>query len=74
MPTRGIVYGRPLPGFVLFMFTSIMGWSAEEVRVYIAALLKQLRDQTIHGFFHLRNVYAQKPDVGKGDDVSGSVR
>ena len=42
--------------------------------MYIAALLKQVRDQKIHGIFHLRNVYAQKPDVGKGDDVSGSVR
>ncbi|KAK0737930.1 S-adenosyl-L-methionine-dependent methyltransferase [Schizothecium vesticola] len=54
---------QDVEGYVLYMFSSVMGWTADKVNVYIEELLSEIRDGTIHGYFDLRNVYARKPDA-----------
>lgn len=46
---------------VLYMFSMVLGWSHEEIQVYLALLRKQLRDRNVHPVAKLRVIYAQKP-------------
>lgn len=47
---------------VLYMFTTVLGWSEMETQVYLAYLRQQLKDMNVHAFFRLRCIYAQKPE------------
>ncbi|KAK3313025.1 S-adenosyl-L-methionine-dependent methyltransferase [Apodospora peruviana] len=58
---------QDVEGYVLYMWSQVMGWSNDEIHVYIAHLRKQLRDKNVHAFFRMRVVYAQKPE-GKSDE------
>lgn len=50
-------------GYVLYMFSSVMGWTVDQVERYIGDLLGEVHNDKIHGYFDLRNVYARKPDA-----------
>ena len=52
---------QDIEGYVLFVWTQIMGWSVPETQVFIAHLRRQVRNKNVHGYFRLRVVYAQKP-------------
>ncbi len=43
------------------MWSTVMGWSKDEIHVYIAHLRRQLRDRSVHAYFRMRVVYGQKP-------------
>jgi hypothetical protein len=47
----------------LFMWTQVMGWTKEEVMVYVAHLRNQLRDRKVHGYFEMSVVYGRKPET-----------
>jgi len=51
-----------LEGWILFIWTAVMGWSKEEVTVYVAHLRKQLRDRRVHGYVEFQAIWAQKPE------------
>ena len=59
---------QDVEGYVLYMWSSVMGWSKEEIHVYIAHLRRQLRDKNVHAYFNMRVVYGQKP-VGKQEEA-----
>ena len=40
---------------------SQLGWTKEEITVYVANLRKELRSNAIHSYFRGNAVYAQKP-------------
>ena len=40
-----------------------MGWSKEQVAVYIAHLRNQLKDRNVHGYVMMRSVYGRKPEA-----------
>lgn len=43
------------------MWNAVMGWSKEEIQVYIAHLRRQLKDTKIHPYYRHRVVYGRKP-------------
>ncbi|EFQ24904.1 methyltransferase domain-containing protein [Colletotrichum graminicola] len=52
-----------LEGFTLRMFTSVLGWTKEEVIVLLAEVRRELKTRTFHAYFDFHVVYAQKPEV-----------
>ncbi|KAK0609946.1 S-adenosyl-L-methionine-dependent methyltransferase [Bombardia bombarda] len=52
---------QDIEGYVLFMWGQVMGWSSEQIGVYIAHFRRQLRDYNVHAYVRMRSVFAQKP-------------
>ncbi|KAK1599180.1 methyltransferase domain-containing protein [Colletotrichum navitas] len=52
-----------LEGFTLRMFTSVLGWTKEEVFVLLAHVRRELKSRAFHAYFNFHVVYAQKPEV-----------
>lgn len=55
------VMNQDLDGVLQFMFGKVMGWTTEEIGIYIRHLKKEMKDMSIHGYFVFRKVYGQKP-------------
>ena len=53
---------QDIEGYVLYMWTNVMGWSREEVQVYTAHLRRQLNNKNVHGYFRMRVVYGRKSE------------
>lgn len=49
-------------GFVLFV-ANLLGWSMEEVHVYIAQIRREIRNRKIHPYFRVRVVWGRKPKI-----------
>lgn len=47
-------------GYILFM-ANTLGWSREEVLVYIASLRREVRSRRQHGYYKQKVVWARKP-------------
>ncbi|KAJ4157457.1 hypothetical protein NW754_009100 [Fusarium falciforme] len=57
----GQVYGTQDPeGFINFV-AAFLGWTPEEIQVYLARLRGELRNLKIHPYAFLKTVWAQKP-------------
>lgn len=54
---------QDIEGYVLYMWTNVMGWSREEILAYAAHLRHQLKDKNVHAYFRMRVVYGQKPEA-----------
>jgi len=50
-----------LEGWISFLFTTRLGWTAEEVDVLSAKVRKQMKDRTQHGHFYAFDVVGRKP-------------
>ncbi|KAI1484918.1 S-adenosyl-L-methionine-dependent methyltransferase, partial [Biscogniauxia mediterranea] len=57
-------------GFVLYLFTTVLGWSPQEVQVYVARARRELRDRKIKPYFVVQVIYGRKPENAPagGDD------
>ncbi|KAA8629964.1 hypothetical protein SMACR_12885 [Sordaria macrospora] len=55
-----VAMGQDLDGILQFMFGKVMGWTTEEINIYIKHLQKELKNTTLHPYFIYRMVYAQK--------------
>lgn len=55
-----IAIGNDAEGFVLFMAT-LLGWSKEEVTVYVAKFRNELYSGKHHAYFRLRSMCGRKP-------------
>ncbi|KAK6824266.1 hypothetical protein RU639_005053 [Aspergillus parasiticus] len=54
-----------IEGWSMALLTRVMGWSYEEVQVFLAKMRKGLRDYSkIHAYFYVSSVYGQKPLKG----------
>ncbi|KAL2258673.1 hypothetical protein VTK26DRAFT_7948 [Humicola hyalothermophila] len=51
-----------IEGYILYMWSAIMGWSHAEIQVYIAHLRRQIRTPGLRPWFLRRVVYARKPE------------
>ncbi|KIX08590.1 uncharacterized protein Z518_03246 [Rhinocladiella mackenziei CBS 650.93] len=51
-----------LEGWTLALFTRVLGWSYEEVQVFLAKVREGLKDPTIHSYTRVSVVYGQKPE------------
>lgn len=50
-----------IEGYVLFIANVIVGWSREEILVYIAQLRREIRSSKHHSYFKLKAVWGRKP-------------
>lgn len=51
----------------LALFTRVLGWSADEVRVFMALVRRDLRDRRIHAYWNFWVVYGRKPRTEAGE-------
>jgi len=42
-----------LEGFVMRLFTSVLGWAPEEVQVFLVGLRKELKSLSVHAYCNL---------------------
>jgi hypothetical protein len=40
-------------GLTMMLFTRCLGWSREEVEVFLADVRKEAKDKRIHSYYHL---------------------
>lgn len=52
---------QDVEGFLMYMWTMVMGWSKEEIQVYAAHLRRELRSPNIHAYYPQKVVIGQKP-------------
>lgn len=50
-----------LEGIIQYVAGNVIGWSQEEMAVYLAHLRQELKDKSIHAYCKCKLVYAQKP-------------
>ncbi|KAJ0413037.1 S-adenosyl-L-methionine-dependent methyltransferase [Aspergillus carlsbadensis] len=55
-----------LEGYAMYLYTTYLGWTREEVEVLLARMRKALRDPHIHAYQEYSVVWARKPGVDKG--------
>lgn len=53
---------QDLEGFVLYMASTVLGWSQDEVSIYCSQLRRELRSVGHHPFCRMRVVYGRKPE------------
>lgn len=49
--------------FTLALFTRVLGWSAEEVQIFMADVRKEATDRSVHAYSKFYFVYGQKPEA-----------
>ncbi|KAI1432557.1 S-adenosyl-L-methionine-dependent methyltransferase [Xylaria sp. CBS 124048] len=52
---------QDIEGFLLYMWTSVLGWTREEIAVYAAHLRRELRNPNFHAWYPKRVVVGRKP-------------
>ncbi|KAF4442653.1 hypothetical protein F53441_11694 [Fusarium austroafricanum] len=52
-----------LSGISMALFTRGLGWSQEEVEVFLAKVRTDMKDRRIHAWWPIHIVYGQKPEV-----------
>ncbi|KAH7140367.1 S-adenosyl-L-methionine-dependent methyltransferase [Dactylonectria estremocensis] len=52
---------QDVEGYVLFMASTVEGWTKEEIEVYISLLRRELRAGKMHPYYVQKAVWAQKP-------------
>tara|TARA_R110002003_G_scaffold61_1_gene5496 strand:- start:30548 stop:31072 length:525 start_codon:yes stop_codon:yes gene_type:complete len=63
-----IHWDQGIEGWCMYLLTTLMEWSVEEVQVYLAKVRQGLRDKSIHAYQEVSLVYGQKPPRPKKDD------
>ncbi|PHH58618.1 hypothetical protein CDD82_2826 [Ophiocordyceps australis] len=53
--------GNGASGLSMALFTRALGWKQEEVEVFLINVRKQMKDRSIHAYWPIYVVYAQKP-------------
>ncbi|KAK1773907.1 S-adenosyl-L-methionine-dependent methyltransferase [Copromyces sp. CBS 386.78] len=49
-------------GVVQYMFGNVMGWTQEEIKAFAVHMRRELKDNSIHGYYHWKYVWGQKPE------------
>ncbi|KAH9989104.1 S-adenosyl-L-methionine-dependent methyltransferase [Xylariaceae sp. FL0662B] len=52
---------QDIEGFVVYLWTTTMGWSKEEIQVYAAHLRRELRSKKYHPYYPQRVLIGRKP-------------
>ncbi|EUC34953.1 hypothetical protein COCCADRAFT_92254 [Bipolaris zeicola 26-R-13] len=56
-----INWEQGIEGWSIYLLTTLMKWTIEEVQVYLALMRQALRDRRIHAYQEVSLVYGQKP-------------
>ncbi|KAI1307517.1 S-adenosyl-L-methionine-dependent methyltransferase [Xylaria venustula] len=54
---------QDLDGYAMYLFTNALGWSEQQVTVYLARVRKEMRDMRIQPYFIIEVVYGKKPEA-----------
>lgn len=46
-------YLESLEAMTFALFTSVFGWSIEEIQVFLAGVRKDVRRKDVHAYFHM---------------------
>lgn len=57
-----LVLDTDMEGYLLYMWSAVMGWTPPQIQVYMAHLRKQLNDPKVHSWYQHRIVYGRKPE------------
>ncbi|KAK3391895.1 S-adenosyl-L-methionine-dependent methyltransferase [Sordaria brevicollis] len=49
-------------GVIQFLFSTVLGWTQEEINAFGSRVRRELLDMSIHGYYHWKYVWAQKPE------------
>ncbi|KAI9701939.1 MAG: hypothetical protein M1836_001283 [Candelina mexicana] len=52
-----------IQGFTLAYFSRVLGWSKEEIEVYLVNVRKSLKDRRVHAYHKVYVVWGRKPDA-----------
>ncbi|KAI1363285.1 S-adenosyl-L-methionine-dependent methyltransferase [Xylaria arbuscula] len=52
---------QDIEGFIMYMWTTVLGWTREEIAVYAAHLRRELRSPQYHAYYPQRVVLGRKP-------------
>ncbi|KAI1146028.1 S-adenosyl-L-methionine-dependent methyltransferase [Nemania diffusa] len=52
---------QDIEGFIMYMWTTVLGWTREEIAVYAAHLRRELRSPQYHAYYPQRVVVGRKP-------------
>ncbi|KAI2639258.1 S-adenosyl-L-methionine-dependent methyltransferase [Xylaria nigripes] len=52
---------QDLDGYAMMLFTKALGWSRQEVTIFLARVRKEIRDPKIQPYFLIEVVYGRKP-------------
>ncbi|KAI8947878.1 S-adenosyl-L-methionine-dependent methyltransferase [Xylaria longipes] len=52
---------QDIEGFIMYMWTTILGWTREEIAVYAAHFRRELRSPNFHAYYPQRVVIGRKP-------------
>lgn len=50
-----------MTGFIMLMWTTVVGWTREEIAIYAAHLRRELRSPHCHAYYPQRVVVGRKP-------------
>lgn len=51
-----------LESYSLALFTRVLGWTTQEVHVFLAAVRKEMVDRSLHLYVKFLFVYGEKPE------------
>ncbi|KFY87397.1 hypothetical protein V500_06978 [Pseudogymnoascus sp. VKM F-4518 (FW-2643)] len=54
-----------LAAFSLAYFSRVLGWSTEEIELYLVDVRKSLTDRDVHAYHRMYVVWGRKPEVGE---------
>ncbi|KAI0476548.1 S-adenosyl-L-methionine-dependent methyltransferase [Xylariaceae sp. FL0804] len=54
---------QDLDGYALFLFTMYLGWSREQVLVFLMRVRKELHNPNVRPYFRVQAVWARKPEA-----------
>lgn len=53
--------GNGASGLSLALFTRALGWTQEEVEVFLIEVRKDMRNRAVHGWWPIHVIYGRKP-------------
>ncbi|KAI0112833.1 S-adenosyl-L-methionine-dependent methyltransferase [Daldinia grandis] len=56
---------QSLEGFCLYLFSKALGWTAEEILLFVAKYRAELKKKSLCGWLQVTIVYGRKPEIGE---------
>ncbi|KAJ2990484.1 hypothetical protein NUW58_g2927 [Xylaria curta] len=53
---------QDLDGYAMYLFTNALGWSEQQVTVFLARVRREMRDMRVQPYFIVEVVYGRKPE------------
>ncbi|KAI1400250.1 S-adenosyl-L-methionine-dependent methyltransferase [Hypoxylon fuscum] len=60
-----LALAQDIEGFLVHMWSQVLGWAIEEIQVYAAHLRHELRSKKIHAYYPQKVLIGRKPKIGE---------